>query len=230
MFFEKEKYMNIKSFKLKVVFIAFIVLCIFVLVQPISLAGSGKVVIHWLESSRKPTLTDAKSRVEKMGYWVESCENWDNYWVLDHLSTSRIFVAHTHGGPGRQVFNGKTLAGTNGGSGMKSVSSLGSNAAKNLRIAIYYGCSTGNTTSTYGNICQQTVNKGAQAAVAWRVTTYVSEVNEWNKQFFEKAKTANIVESYRHADYWTRFWKGNTAGDRMQNNRNESGNINGWIN
>ena len=99
-----------------------------------------------------------------------------------------------------------------------------------MKIAIYYGCETGVVLKTYGDICQQTINKGAQAAVAWRGVMVTSEANEWNRLFFEKAKTDNIVESFRHADYWLRYTISEDATTRMgSSNINEKGNIYGVI-
>lgn len=167
-----------------------------------------------------------------MGYTVESCNNWDNNQVLNQLDRDKIFIVHRHGSPGRQAFANSTyLCGTGGNGGTyKAINSLSNGSLSNLKIAIYYGCSTGAVSSTYGDICQQTVNKGAQCAVAWTVTTYVNEVNEWNKAFLDKCKNDTIVEGYRHADYWTGVWQGSDARARMENNRNEKGNIYGYIN
>lgn len=167
-----------------------------------------------------------------MGYTVENCNNWDNNQVLNQLDRDKIFIVHRHGSPGRQDFLNYTYLSGKGGNGnsIKAINSMANGSLSNLRIAIYYGCSTGAYSSTYGDICQETVNKGAQCAVAWTVTTYTNEVNEWNKAFLDKCKSDNIVEGYRHADYWTGFWQGSVAGDRMKNNRNEKGNIYGYIN
>lgn len=195
-------------------------------------AGSGNVSVHWEGSSREATYTYAKKHCEAMGYSVENCNNWDNNQVLNQLKRDKIFIVHRHGSPCRQVFlNSTYLSGTGGnGNSIKAINSLSNSSLNNLKIAIYYGCSTGAYSNTYGDICQQTVNKGAQCAVAWTVTTYTNEVNEWNKAFLDKCKSDTIVEGYRHADYWTGFWQGATARDRMENNRNEKGNIYGYIN
>ena len=88
----------------------------------------------------------------------------------------------------------------------------------------------GYTGSVYGDICQQTINKGAQAAVAWRGVMVTSEANEWNRLFFEKAKTDNIVESFRHADYWTEVILGTPVSNPLKYYRNEKGDIYAKIN
>lgn len=188
--------------------------------------------VHYLDDIRKPTFTDIQNLAGSQGLKVNGYNNARNDNVLSQLASSRIFVMHLHGDPGRQLMADNTyLSGTNGNNyTIKAISSLSQwNSLSKVKMAIYYGCSTGVNTSSYGDIVQATVGKAAQAAVAWKVTTYVSEVNEWNKLFFEKAKTDNIVESYRHADYWLRNNMGSVAGDRMQLNRNEGGSLYGRI-
>lgn len=216
----------------KSILISILVALVLFATSTISFAGSGKVTVHWEADSRKPTYTYTKKHCESMGYWVEGCDNWDNSQVLNQLKDSKIFVVHRHGSPGMQDFTNFTyLSGASGNGGsIKAINSLPNGSLTNLKIAVYYGCSTGVASSQYGDICQETINKGAQCAVAWKVTTFVNEVNEWNKAFFDRCKNDTIVEGYRHADYWTGFWQGSDARDRMQNNRNEKGNIYGWIN
>ena len=216
----------------KVFFMGVLTMTIMLLTSSLSFAGTGTVSVHWEGSSREATYTYAKKHCEAMGYTVENCSNWDTNQVLNQLDRDKIFIVHRHGSPGRQDFLNYTYLSGKGGNGnsIKAINSMANGSLSNLRIAIYYGCSTGAYSSTYGDICQETVNKGAQCAVAWTVTTYTNEVNEWNKAFLDKCKSDNIVEGYRHADYWTGFWQGSVAGDRMKNNRNEKGNIYGYIN
>lgn len=223
----KDDYENIK-----IVIIGILTTIIMMATNTLCFAGTGKVSVHWEGSEREATYTYAKKHCEAMGYSVENCNNWDNNQVLNQLSRDKIFIVHRHGSPGVQAFlNSTYLSGTGGNGGsIKAINSLSNGSLNNLRIAIYYGCSTGAYSNTYGDICQQTVNKGAQCSVAWTVTTYTNEVNEWNKAFLDKCKKDNIVEGYRHADYWTGVWQGSNARNRMENNRNEKGNIYGYIN
>ena len=206
-------------------------------------ALSGSIRVHYANSYTKPTYDYAKTHGEAMGYNVYQYQNKDNSLVLHQLSSSDVFVIHTRGSGGliqmapeqypASGTNARTtyLSGTNGnGDNVRSVSSLPSGSLSNLKLAIYYGMDVGYTGSTYGDICQQTVNKGAQAAVAWKGVMVTSEANEWNRLFFEKAKTDNIVESFRHADYWLRYTMSEDAATRMgSSNRNEKGNIYGVI-
>ena len=216
----------------KLIIITFLTTLIIMTTNTLCFASTGSVSVHWEGSEREATYTYAKKHCESMGYTVYNCNNWDNYQVLNQLRTDKIFIVHRHGSPGRQDFlNSTYLSGTGGnGNDIKAIDSLPNGSLNNLKIAIYYGCNTGKYSGTYGDICQQTVNKGAQCAVAWTISTYNNEVNEWNKAFLDKCKKDNIVEGYRHADYWTGVWQGSAAKDRMQNNRNEKGNIYGYIN
>ena len=218
--------------KIKGILLALVLCLTFGLYFETASAASGNIVVHYLDSVRKPTYDYAKTHGQSMGYNVYGYNNSTNANILNQLDSSAVMVMHLHGLPGVQAMANSTyLSGTNGNGGyIKAVNSLSSGSLNQMKIAIYYGCETGIVSATYGDICQETVNKGAQAAVAWEVTTVVSDVNEWNRLFFEKAKTDNIVESFRHADYWLRYMAGDDAGDRMQITRNEKGNIYGYIN
>ena len=201
-------------------------------------AASGPVYVYYQNETlinRKPTYTYTNKYMSSIGYSVEERKNWDSSGLLYALDEAKIFVVLFNGSPGKQdtgEINGKYygIAGRNAdGTYYKNVNTMGDNSANQLKIAILYGCSTGKPDSIYGNLPYTIVNRGAQAAVAWTVSTSVPEVNEWNRLFFEKAKEDTIVESFRHADYWLRFKMGTTAGDKMQKNRNEAGNIYGYV-
>lgn len=193
--------------------------------------AAGRFDIHYREVSgegtRYPTYSQVTGYLSNMGYTAQGYNYVTSTQAYENMKSASGFVIHMHGDPGRQsMANNTYLVGTNGDRFVsRAISDMFYNDLLGMKIAIYYGCSTGVTTSVYGDIAQQTVNKGAMASVAWKVTTYTNEVNEWNRLFFEKAQNDTIVESYRHADYWLRNNLGNTAGDRMQNNRTERGNI-----
>lgn len=198
-------------------------------------AASGRFDIHYYEepgyTSRKPTYTKAMGYLSSMGYSVYGYDYLDAIQTIEKMKTAAGFVIHMHGGPGRQYMKNNTLlCGKKGDATCRDINFLPRGSFQKMKIAIYYGCETGITTSSYGDICYETVNKGATAAVAWKVVTKIDEVNEWNRLFFEKTTNDTIVEGYRHADYWVRANIGNTAGDRMQNNRTERGNIYAKIN
>lgn len=201
-------------------------------------AASGDAYIHWYKEpgfiDRTPTYTNSYSNLGHMGYVVYGYDNAGAGSALSQLQSGAIFVVHNHGDPGIQYM------GSDGSGIVASPNAAGNGKVyldssiypfANLKIAILYGCKTGLVTGISGDISQLMVNKGATAAVSWTVDTHIPAVNEWNRLFFEKARTgSSIVESFRHADYWTTAILGSVEGNRMQNNRNEKGNIYATLN
>jgi len=207
----------------------FAILCTILVPNCSAKAASGKAMVHYRDTERQDTYKYTKQHMESIGFSVEGHMNWDNQKILNHLDTYNILVIHSHGNKGYITMLDTYLVGKNGNGGtIKAVNTMPSDSASQLKMAIYYGCQTGNTTTNFGNLPQETVNKGAQAAVAWTVDLKTAHVPIWNRLFFEKAKNDTIVEGYRHADYWLSEIKGADASSRMKN-RTEAGNINGYI-
>lgn len=197
-------------------------------------AASGQAYIHYYNegsANRSLTYTEAKPHLQSMGYSVTGYNAVGiTPYTLGELMNAKIFVVHNHGLAGIQYMGtdgSEYIAGKDTPVLDKviSINNLSSGSLKNLKIAILYGCGTGFVGSIKGDLPALIVNKGATAAVAWKVDTYVPGVNEWNRLFFEKAKTDTIVESYRHADYWLESILGSYQASVMANNRNEAGNI-----
>lgn len=216
-------------------FIAFVMIASLCITSAFAARASGPVYVYYGDGDRYKTYTDIKNHMGVIGYDVQARYNWDSSGLLYALDDAKIVVFHNHGSPGKQqsgYISGKAygIAATGGDAYYyKNVGAMAPGSMSQLKIAIMYGCRTGEYSSVYGNLPGTMVNKGAQTAVAWTVTTYVNEVNEWNRLFFEKAQTDNIVESFRHADYWLRSILGDTAANRMQQNRNEKGDIYGYV-
>lgn len=206
-------------------------------------AASGTAHIHYYNegtTDRSLTYSQAKGHLQSMGYTVKGYDHYGfDSGLQNQLTSGQVFVVHNHGIPGVQYTGNSTyenapriIVGTSSQNSINSVrvSSLLANSMSSMKMVILYGCSTGLVTTASGNLPASLVQKGAKAAVAWKVTTYVDTVNEWNRLFFEKAKTDTIVESFRHADYWLeQIWSADDA-NIMKNNRNEQGNINAYIN
>ncbi len=200
-------------------------------------AASGNVTVHYYNETnlgglqyRQGTYDYTKEHMGSIGYNVQGFDNMGSSTVLSSLQNDKILVIHTHGREGCQLMNTNWFCGTGPtGEIITAVSSIGNGTASQMKMAIYYGCYTGIVSSKYGDLPGKTVEKGAQAAVAWTDETDVYAVNEWNRLFFEKAKSDTIVESFRHADYWLREIKGASFADKMQLKRNEKGNIYGYV-
>lgn len=203
-------------------------------------AVHGQINVYYAEDSsvaRKPTYTYTKEYMSQIGYTVnEKINITDHSGILLDLKYINVAVLHFHGRPGVQYTgeqNGvlKGIAAKKAGdSNVSDVSTLNSLAINKLKLILLYGCQTGISSSTHGNLPDTLVKKGAQVAVAWKTDLPIYLVNEWNRLFFEKAREDNIVESFRHADYWLRNKYGTSTGDIMALNRNEAGYIYGKIN
>ena len=200
-------------------------------------AASGNVTVHYYNEKnngglqyRQGTFDYTKEHMGSIGYNVQGHDNMGSSTVLSSLQNDKILVIHTHGRRGCQLMKTNWFCAlAPEGETITAVNSIGNGTASQMKIAIYYGCNTGIADSKYGDLPRKTVEKGAQAAVAWTIETDVNYVNEWNRLFFEKAKSYNIVEGFRHADYWLREIKGADAADDMQLNRNEKGKIYGYV-
>ncbi len=171
--------------------------------------------------------TDSRNHITGMGYICRGYESNGNKVVLDCLKESKVFVAVGHGAPGIiQCCANTYLTGKGAGStgNYIAISTIPNGSLNNLKIALWYGCNVGSTGGSWGNIVDVTKNKGAKLAVGWTVTTIIGEMTEWNRLFFEKAKSDTVVEGFRHADYWISFLKGSAAKTRMQS-RYENGDI-----
>ncbi|HIS91128.1 MAG TPA: hypothetical protein IAC20_05670, partial [Candidatus Faecisoma merdavium] len=204
-------------------------------------AASGNAYIHYYNEGpgyyRYPTYSDALPHLQSMGYSVYGYNAAGAGSALSQLRNGKIFVVHNHGAPGIQYMgtnsSNSALVANPGSSssGVPWYSVVGDlNLYTNLKIAILYGCKTGVVTSVVGDLPGAIVYKGATAAVAWTTDTPVDGVNEWNRLFFEKAKTDNIVESFRHADYWTEVILGTPVSNPLKYYRNEKGDIYAKIN
>lgn len=222
-----------KNLKIVISLVIMYVISMF-LVSSVS-AATGNAYIHYYHQpgyiDRTPTYTNSKPHLSNMGYTVYGYDHAGTYNALNQLNSGVIFVVHNHGAPGIQYMG----TGNEGISAANGTNLVNVNASTlpffNTKLAILYGCNTGTVTSLSGDLPQSIVNKGAKVAVAWTVNTNITAVNEWNRLFFEKAATgASVVESFRHADYWTAAILGTSYSDPLQYNRVEKGNINISIN
>ena len=194
-------------------------------------AASGNIRVYYYEeegyASREPTYTYTYNQMNPLGITVTS--HFGNSSIESHLKTSDILVVHNHGAPGLQKLGvNDGIVGQNGnGTTLKSVNTMTTNFGKDLLIAIYYGCQTGNTSSSYGDLMNWTVSKFAKSSIAWTVDTYIGDVNVWNRYFFEKAKTLTGTGStaISYADTKLAAINGTTAGSRMKNNRVSRGSL-----
>ena len=206
-----------------------VLLALFSFLTLSSNVSASTITVHYNNSdaNRLPTYTAIQSYMGST-HSVNGYNNGGNSSALNQLKNSVFFVAHHHGDPGRQYLNGSSngISGTNGdGTTWKAISSMSTQVSKPLYMAIYYGCQTGKTNTSYGNIMSQTTSKVGKSAIAWTIDTYVNDVNLWNKYFFQKGavSTSTGAAALTYADTSLAADSGAIAALDMKNNRVSSG-------
>jgi len=190
--------------------------------------NAATITVHYNNSdaNRLPTYTYINNYMSNR-FTVNGYNNGGNGSAESQLKNSKAFVAHHHGAPGRQYLNQMSngISASYNGGGWKSINSMATDLSKPLYIAIYYGCETGVTDSTYGSITAVTTTKLAKSAVAWKISTYVYDVNVWNRYFFDKARTtsASASTALTYADTKLAADSGSYQAAAMKNQRTTSG-------
>lgn len=222
--------------KIKKIFfaLAFTIIMTLCFIKSPNAAVFADVYVDYLGSNRKPTFDYTKTNLMKTSFNVNGFDTTTANNVENQLKRGVMLIIHNHGAPGIQYVGAENsnnaIVGKSAGSNQKAVNSMTGNATKKMGMAIYFGCSTGVTTSSHGDLAQETVNKFSKSAIAWNVTTYVPEVNDWTNYLTLSfapygLNTKTAAQSLKDADYQLRLKSGSVAGDRMQLNRVERGNF-----
>lgn len=116
------------------------------------------------------------------------------------LPTSRIFVVRNHANAGLIRFDtptNQTRLFANNNSSMTSVDRALENigSLSDVGLLIFGGCSTGNTSSYYGNLVDMAISKGAYCSIGWKVNIINGYADEWTKNFFYYCSLNRSVES-----------------------------------
>lgn len=151
------------------------------------------------------------------------------------LPKSAIYVIDSHGAPGLIQLgtdDNISVIGANiySGGNNRSISDLSANALSNTKLVLYAGCSTGVTSSSYGNLVTKTRAKGAKCVVGWNNEITCGPTVDWIRLLFEKASDEHAVlwECFNHADYWVEDIWGTKYKNEL-NNRNEAGDVTQYL-
>ena len=134
-----------------------------------------------------------------MGYTYTQYVNNSANTVYNSLPNSKLFLFHNHGATGGgavQAYAGSTgqydwIYAKNGP--YNNINQSPSLA--NAKLVIWMGCYTANTSPTYGNLVDETLNKGAGCSIGWYYETYSSPIgNDWLKGFFEAAGEGELLK------------------------------------
>ncbi len=165
--------------------------------------GNAKIfTTDCIDINTRPSATNALPYIWDMGYGGQEYLNNTVGPAYDAFPSSWIFVVRNHGGNGRIRFDGsstnitrlfaKNYSGIS--SSNRSIESYSSNALSGVRLAIFLGCETGGTHSTYGNLVDMALNKGAAVALGWNKTIKTGDGNKWTEVFFEECTNGYCIE------------------------------------
>lgn len=107
------------------------------------------------------------------------------------LTTSGVYVVSNHGEAGSVRFAGLSdnsflyaKAPTSMNRSSSALSNLSSTSLSKLNLIIFSSCNSGNTHTTYGNLVDTALNKGAVCAIGWKVSIPIDESTDWLDEFF----------------------------------------------
>ena len=189
-------------------------------------AASGTAIINYYQFNTLHNST-TQSHIRSMGYTCNVYNGQAAPTVISNLKKATIFISGAHGGPG--YFNPNSGNSVTAKSSSYSIdNSCSTGSLKNVKLAMFYSCQSGVTSSTYGNLVDVTYNKGAKCVIGFNNNINIQMAGEWNRLFFEKAKEDTIAESMKHADFWIVFYESATTGHTLAS-RNVKGNTNNTI-
>lgn len=154
----------------------------------------------------RPTATYSLQHLWDMGYTGQEYLNNSASSAYGAFKTSDIFVIRNHAVAGKISFvnsSGTTsyLYGKSSSSTATAILNYADSALSGNELAIFSGCYTGKTSSTYGNLVDAALQKGSKCAIGWLSYSYTSAANQWVGEFFEWcSKGAKISEAMAKAD------------------------------
>lgn len=221
--------MKSKKRKIKLLMVLVGICLLGILVNNPIFAATGNATVVYDSTMKGGTDIPSKcqSHIKSMGYTFNQYDLPKHTNVVSYMKNAKVFVSGLHGAPGTINCGNNSIIvakGSLNSAHAMSLNTIANGSFSNMKIALIYGCKTGEPDATYGDIISMIQSKGATCAIGWKETTYTARVSEWNRLFFEKAKKDTVVESIRHADYWLLSLQGTDAHNNM-GKRNEKGTI-----
>lgn len=149
----------------------------------------------------------------QMGYDGQYYLNNSAEPIYNTLPSSRIAVIDSHGGPGRircdESSSNNTrlyaVANSSMSSSDRAISSYTDGALSEVRFVMFSGCNTGVYDSSFGNLVDQSLQKGASCVVGWNQNLDIYYSAEWNKEFFRQCTlNKNVANAMTGADNYIR--------------------------
>lgn len=117
-----------------------------------------------------------------LGYGGQEYLNNSAADFYSQLPLSDILVASNHGDPGLAHFYNSNLYGFSFAGILpqdRALSNFSSGSLSNAKLVIYSSCKSGLPDSTFGNLVDQTISKGAFCCIGWKKTITSRSAEEW---------------------------------------------------
>lgn len=144
--------------------------------------------------STKQEVINATSQLWDMGFDAAYYNNNTVGPAYSVLPNTTIFVTANKGYYGQLYFHNSIVATSRTTlyakppspllSTDRAISNLSSSALNNVALAIYINSNSGTTHSTYGNMVDETLKKGAFVCIGWNCYLYPEDQNFWLESFF----------------------------------------------
>ena len=154
----------------------------------------------------RPAATNSMTHIWKTGYSGQEYLNNGLTPVYNSLTQCNVMVIDSHGGPGiidcsSSSSNTTYLYASSTNS--QTIENLPSASMANMRLLIFCGCNTGNTSAVYDNLVDMALYKGAKFAIGWTETINTSASDIWLGKLFEYCSQGKTINNAaKLADDW----------------------------
>ena len=215
-------------FKQKVFLIATLLACILCMNTTICYATNVNADCYgavYLDGDSTGNATTAYNACDNMGYNSYLELNNTAEFAYTYLPYSSIYYFQGHGNKGITWFynNNQMLGFTAKNSGW-AISNYSSSQLSGTKLALFLACETGSTDTTYGNLVDQAISKGAKCAIGFTDIINQACTVTWNDTFwggieggqsiYDSCIAATYQTYYVHNSYGNlnaRYMKGSTG-------------------
>lgn len=161
-------------------------------------------------TNSRPAATGALPYLWEMGYDAGEYENNDAATIYNTLPKTDIFTIVNHAGPGVIQINPSAeyqdlYAKSNAdmAANDRALSNYANGALDDVKLIIFAGCETGVTDSSYGNLVDMAVDKGAFCCIGFKNKIPVGDTHEWVARFYEFcAQGRNLGNAMTETNKW----------------------------
>lgn len=133
--------------------------------------------------------TVADNNLDNAGYYCVKTTNLDISTLYNDLSSDYVYMICGHAYPGyMKLYDGSNYQYLYADGGVNStnvryIDEMSSLQLNKTLLAIYAGCNSGLTSSSYGNLLTKSVEKGADCAIGWSTEVRALMLETWMDEF-----------------------------------------------